>query len=108
MTGGDMTGDDMTGDGSPTSDSPTSPTSGDGEGQDPGGVRVEVDRVLCDNHGQCVYAAPAVFAFDDDERLQYTADPDAGQLAAVQAAVAACPVRAIAVTATPPVPRVGP
>jgi len=58
-------------------------------------LTVTVDRALCDDHGQCVFAAPAVFAFDDDERLQYDPAPPAGQRAAVLAAVAACPVRAI-------------
>jgi ferredoxin len=58
-------------------------------------MRVEVDRALCENHGQCVFAAPEVFAFDDDEELTYVANPAAGQAAAVRAATAACPVRAI-------------
>jgi ferredoxin len=57
--------------------------------------RVTVDRELCQNHGQCVYAAPQVFAFDDGEELAYDPAPDAAQQAAVQQAVAACPVRAI-------------
>lgn len=95
----------MTGDGSPTSGNPGS-GSGGGQGQIAGAVRVEVDRALCDNHGQCVYAAPAAFAFDD-EQLRHTPDPDPEHLPAVQAAAAACPVRAITVTTAAPVPRVG-
>jgi ferredoxin len=57
--------------------------------------RVTVDRELCQNHGQCVYSAPQVFAFDDEEELVYDPAPDAAQQASVQQAVAACPVRAI-------------
>ena len=66
-------------------------------------LRVDVDRDLCQNHGQCVYTAPAVFAFDDDEDLVYDPDPAAEHETAVHAAAAACPVRAIAlVGATAP------
>jgi ferredoxin len=61
---------------------------------------VTVDRGLCQNHGQCVYAAPRVFAFDDDEELVYDPAPDAEQRAAVLQAVAACPARAIGVSDT--------
>lgn len=63
-------------------------------------VAVLVDRALCDNHGQCVFAAPAVFRFDDDEHLQYDPAPDAAHLSAVQDAAGACPVRAITVAVT--------
>lgn len=66
----------------------------------PDDVQVAVDRDRCDNHGHCVLEAPAVFRFDDDERLQYDAGPDAAQREAVLAAVSACPVRAITATAT--------
>ncbi len=63
-------------------------------------VAVLVDRALCDNHGQCVFAAPAVFRFDDDEHLQYDSAPEATHLTDVQDAAAACPVRAITVSVT--------
>lgn len=59
---------------------------------------VEVDRELCQNHGQCVYAAPAVFAFDDDEDLVYDPAPEAAHDQGVLVAAEACPVRAITVT----------
>ncbi|GAA1620394.1 ferredoxin [Kribbella sancticallisti] len=58
-------------------------------------MRVEVDLAVCENHGQCVFAAPEVFAFDDDERLAYVAEPAAELATAVRSAAAACPVRAI-------------
>lgn len=60
-----------------------------------GRLHVAVDRGLCQNHGQCVYAAPQVFAFDDNEELVYDPAPAAEHQQAVQAAAAACPVRAI-------------
>lgn len=63
-------------------------------------VAILVDRALCDDHGQCVFAAPAVFRFDDDERLQYDPAPPANRRGEVQEAAAACPVRAITVTVT--------
>lgn len=65
-------------------------------------VHVVVDRALCQNHGQCVYAAPDVFSFDDDEELVYDAGPAAGQAAQVAAAALACPVRAISWSAGAP------
>ena len=34
-------------------------------------MKVRVDRDLCDLHGQCVFAAPELFRFDDDGELQY-------------------------------------
>lgn len=58
-------------------------------------LRVSVDRDVCQNHGQCVYAAPAVFSFDDDEELVYDAAPRDDQALQVEAAARACPVRAI-------------
>ena len=66
-----------------------------------GPLHVTVDRALCQNHGQCVFAAPQVFAFDDDEELIYGPQPEAEQDIAVQAAAAACPVRAITLTRAP-------
>ena len=60
-----------------------------------GHLLVEVDRGLCQNHGQCVFAAPDVFAFDDDEVLVYDPAPPPSQDGHVEAAAAACPVRAI-------------
>lgn len=58
-------------------------------------MRVEVDLARCENHGQCVFAAPEVFAFDDDERLTFVPDPAAEVSDAVRSAAGACPVRAI-------------
>lgn len=60
-----------------------------------GPLHVVVDRALCQNHGQCVYAAPEVFSFDDDEELVYDAAPPGDQAPHVAAAALVCPVRAI-------------
>ena len=56
---------------------------------------IDVDRDLCENHGQCVFATPEVFWFDEDDVLQYDAQPDGSHRDAVASAVAMCPVRAI-------------
>lgn len=61
-------------------------------------IRVSVDLSTCENHGQCVFAAPEIFAFDDDEQLTYVAEPPAGFDDKIRAAAAACPVRAITLT----------
>ncbi|WP_332328001.1 MULTISPECIES: ferredoxin [unclassified Streptomyces] len=57
-----------------------------------------MDRDLCDNHGPCVFAAPEVFAFDDDERLVHDAVPAAELHVDVERAAASCPLRAITLT----------
>ncbi|MDR3081139.1 MAG: ferredoxin [Streptomyces sp.] len=58
-------------------------------------MNIKVDMDLCDSHGQCVFAAPEVFSFDEDDYLVYDATPDDSHREAVLKAVAACPVRAI-------------
>lgn len=58
-------------------------------------IGVQVELTVCENHGHCVLAAPDLFAFDDDEVLTFVADPPEHREAAVRAAAAACPVRAI-------------
>ncbi len=60
-------------------------------------MKVNVDTAVCASHGQCVFAAPDVFDFDDEEELVYDPAPDPGLRAAVQRAALSCPVRAIAV-----------
>jgi len=56
---------------------------------------VHVDLELCDSHGQCVFAAPAVFELDDVGELHYESEPPESELPAVERAVRLCPVRAI-------------
>jgi ferredoxin len=65
-------------------------------------MRVLVDLELCESHGPCVFAAPEVFAFDDDDNLVYDAEPDDALLPRVAAAAAACPARAISLQAQAP------
>ncbi|MFD3685706.1 ferredoxin [Nocardiopsis sp. NPDC058631] len=60
-------------------------------------MRVRVDRASCENHGQCVFAAPGVFSFDDDEELLYEESPGPEHGEAVARAARSCPVRAITV-----------
>ncbi|WP_306323845.1 MULTISPECIES: ferredoxin [unclassified Streptomyces] len=62
-------------------------------------MQITVDMDRCESHGQCVFAAPEVFAFDDDDFLTYDATPADGLRAAAEKAAAVCPVRAITVSA---------
>ncbi|MEU9244991.1 ferredoxin [Streptomyces sp. NPDC048385] len=64
-------------------------------------VKVTVDMNLCESHGQCVFAAPEVFSFDDDDYLVYDAEPDPARHGKVVRAAASCPVRAITVEKSP-------
>lgn len=64
-----------------------------------GSLEVIVDLELCDGHAQCEFAAPEVFALDDDGELEYDAHPDESQRAAVERAVRLCPVQAIRIVA---------
>lgn len=58
-------------------------------------LRVVVDMTLCQDYGQCVFAAPEVFDFDDEGHLVYEGAPDDALRVDVEAAVDACPVQAI-------------
>lgn len=68
-------------------------------------MKVEVDLRKCQDHGQCVYAAPDLFALDDDGRLAlrsegadvYGAEIDPAQAEQVQEAADVCPLQAITV-----------
>ena len=62
---------------------------------DPETLDVIVDMDLCDGHGQCEFAAPAVFALDDEGELQYEAHPPASERGRVEQAIRLCPVQAI-------------
>lgn len=61
-------------------------------------VRIAVDRSVCEQHGQCVEAAPELFWFDDQGDLQHRDEVDEGQAAAVEDAVFLCPTQAITLT----------
>jgi ferredoxin len=56
---------------------------------------IDVDRSLCDNHGQCAIAAPDVFRINADGELEYEATFDDALLDEVEEAIDVCPVQAI-------------
>ena len=58
-------------------------------------MKVTVDMFLCQDHGQCAIASPAVFRMDDEGRLVYEGEPDASLRDEVEEAADVCPVQAI-------------
>ncbi|MEU4025424.1 ferredoxin [Streptomyces anulatus] len=62
-------------------------------------MQITVDMDVCASHGNCVFAAPETFSFDDDDYLRYESTPDEALRDRVEKAAASCPVRAITVTA---------
>ncbi|MFI7612275.1 ferredoxin [Nonomuraea terrae] len=62
-------------------------------------MQITVDMNVCESHGQCVFAAPEVFSFDDEDYLVYDAAPPDALRDKVEKAVASCPVRAITISA---------
>ena len=61
-------------------------------------IKVVVDRDLCQNHGQCVFAAPQVFELDDEDELVVLQDEVGEDLRAnVEDAADVCPTQAITI-----------
>lgn len=60
-------------------------------------MKVTVDTSLCAEHGQCIYSAPEVFAFDEGGTLVWETSPDNSLLDSVREAADVCPVQAIRV-----------
>jgi ferredoxin len=60
-------------------------------------IRVVVDRDLCQNHGQCVFAAPQVFELDDGELVQLQDEVGEDLRANVEEAADVCPTQAITI-----------
>jgi ferredoxin len=61
-------------------------------------IKVVVDRDICQNHGQCVFAAPQVFELDDDGELVQLQDEVGEELRAnVEEAADVCPTQAITI-----------
>jgi ferredoxin len=61
-------------------------------------LKVVVDMNVCQDHGQCVFAAPQVFQLDDDGRLVVLIEePDESLRATVEDAADVCPVQAISI-----------
>ena len=61
-------------------------------------IRVVVDRDVCQDHGQCVFAAPQVFELDEEGTLVVLQDEVGEDLRAnVEEAADVCPVQAITI-----------
>ena len=61
-------------------------------------IKVVVDRELCQDHGQCVFAAPQVFELDEEGTLVVLQDEVGEDLRdAVEEAADVCPVQAITI-----------
>ncbi|MFJ3669407.1 ferredoxin [Streptomyces sp. NPDC090106] len=58
-------------------------------------MKVVVDMNKCQDHGQCVFAAPDVFRLDDDGHLAYVPDADDALRDEVEEAADVCPLQAI-------------
>jgi len=63
-------------------------------------MQITVDMNLCESHGQCVFAAPEIFSFDDEDYLVYEAAPSDALRDKAEKAAAVCPVRAITISET--------
>lgn len=61
-------------------------------------MHIDVDRDICQNHGQCVFVAPAIFRLEDQGLMVYTADPEDSLLEDAEEAADVCPLQAITVT----------
>ncbi len=60
-------------------------------------MKIEVDVHKCIGAGQCVTAAPKVFAQNEDDGMVIVLqeEPEDSQLAATRSAIRLCPARAI-------------
>ncbi|GAA2147996.1 ferredoxin [Humibacillus xanthopallidus] len=58
-------------------------------------MKIIVDLNLCQDHGQCAIAAPAVFRMTDEGKLEYEEIADEARRAEVEEAADVCPVQAI-------------
>ncbi|EWT00059.1 ferredoxin [Intrasporangium oryzae NRRL B-24470] len=58
-------------------------------------MKIIVDLNLCQDHGQCAIAAPAVFRMNDDGKLEYEEIAEESRRAEVEEAADVCPVQAI-------------
>lgn len=58
-------------------------------------MHIQVDRELCDLHGQCVFTAPELFRFNDDDELEYTPEVPGELEDRARTAATVCPTGAI-------------
>jgi ferredoxin len=61
-------------------------------------VKLQVATEICDQHGQCVLAAPGLFRFDEAGELVYVEEAPASLEEAARRAALLCPTRAIKTT----------
>ena len=62
-------------------------------------MRILIDLNRCQNYGQCIAAAPRVFALIGPESIEYDHAPGPEDHAAVRRAALACPMSAIRIGA---------
>lgn len=60
-------------------------------------MKILVDRVKCQNHGQCAISAPGNFELDADGELRYQESFDEENITDIEDAMDSCPVQAITV-----------
>ena len=61
-------------------------------------MKVAVDMAVCQDHGQCCFAAPEVFQLDDSGKLVVLIDsPDESLRDKVEEAADVCPLQAITI-----------
>lgn len=60
-------------------------------------MKICVDLEKCQLHGQCVIAAPKLFSFGDDGKLQWVEHPDAAARSEAEEAADVCPEQAITI-----------
>jgi ferredoxin len=61
-------------------------------------ITVRVDRDVCQDHGQCVFAAPQVFELDEEGKLVVLQEEvDESLRDVVEEAADVCPVQAITI-----------
>jgi ferredoxin len=62
-------------------------------------MRIQLDRTLCQGHGNCYNHHPKLFAPDEEAfaELSVTGGLDADRLESARIAVAGCPERAISI-----------
>ncbi|MES9520534.1 ferredoxin [Streptomyces capoamus] len=58
-------------------------------------MKIFVDRVKCQNHGQCAISAPTNFELDDNGELRYQEAFDEENTGDIEDAVDSCPLQAI-------------
>ena len=63
-----------------------------------GTMKVVVDMTVCQDHGQCCFAAPEVFQLDNDGKLVVlVGEPDDNLRDKVEEAADVCPLQAITI-----------